>query len=131
MSIKSVAIKFAYFAAVSVSICLLFFVLSAVWIGYEAKRLCQEAEWEYAVSGCSIALSMQLEDEQQGFRTRNHAIWALGQFGDSQSLPTLLKYYTGNIPDREPLDEMISQYELKKAIELAGGGTNIAAWAWR
>jgi hypothetical protein len=55
----------------------------------------------------------------------------LGEFGGSRALPVLQKYYTGNIPDREPLDEMISQYELKKAIELASGGPNITAWLWR
>jgi hypothetical protein len=46
-------------------------------------------------------------------------------------LPVLEKYYTGDIPDREPLDRMISQYELKKAIDLASGGTNVASLLWR
>ncbi|MDD4026597.1 MAG: HEAT repeat domain-containing protein [Candidatus Shapirobacteria bacterium] len=72
-----------------------------------------------------------LEDENRGFRARNSAIWALGQLGNPNSLPTLQKFYTGNIPDREPLDKTISQYELKKAINLTSGGKNITAIFWR
>lgn len=32
---------------------------------------------------------------------------------------------------RELLDKVISQYKLKKAINLTSGGLNIAAWTWR
>jgi hypothetical protein len=39
--------------------------------------------------------------------------------------------YTGNIPPREPLDAMISQYELRKAVDLTSGGTNMLAIFWR
>ena len=138
MKIKDIKEKLFYLFAVGVSIFLLFFFVTNVWIGHEAKRLCQEAKWEYqktdlpaGKAGCVEALVATLDDENQGYRTRNHAIWALGQFGDSRALPTLQKYYTGNIPNREPLDGTISQYELKKAINLADGGLNITAWVWR
>jgi len=80
---------------------------------------------------CVEALIAQLEDEHQDFRSRNYAIWGLGAMGDRRALPILQTYYTGKIPDREPLDEVISQYELKKSIHLANGGLNVAAWAWR
>lgn len=120
-----------YLGAIGLSIGLLFFFVSGVWIGHEAKRLCQEAKWEYGKTECVEALITQLDDDKQGFRTRNHTIWALGQFGDKRALPVLEKYYTGIIPDREPLDVTISQYELEKAIKLANGGTNIVAWTWR
>ena len=138
MIIKMIKEKLFYLFAIGLSIFLLFFFITDVWIGHEAKRLCQEAKWEYGKTdlpagkaGCVEALIATLDDEHQGYRTRNHAIWALGQFGDSRALPVLQKYYTGNIPDREPLDETISQYELKKAVNLANGGLNITAWAWR
>lgn len=131
MNIKDIKEKFTYLVAIGTSIFLLLFFIANIWIGHEVKRLCQEAKWEYRTSDCLRALTEQLDDENQGYRTRNHAIWALGQFSDSRALPVLQKYYTGNIPDREPLDETISQYELKKAIELANGGMNITAWAWR
>jgi hypothetical protein len=123
--------KLIYIASVGVSIFLLFFFITNIWIGHEAKRLCQEAKWEYKKTDCVDALITTLNDTRQGYRTRNHAIWALGQFGDKRALPVLKKYYTGVIPNREPLDGVISQYELKKSIVLANGGLNITAWVWR
>jgi hypothetical protein len=120
-----------YLIAIGISIFFLFLFIGGVWIGHEAKRLCQEAKWEYQKTDCTEALIMTLDDENQGYRTRNHAIWALGQFGDNRALPALEKYYTGDIPDREPLDRMISQYELKKAIDLASGGTNVTSFLWK
>ncbi len=131
MKVKNIKAKFLYLFALGVSLFFLFFMITGVWIGHEAKRLCQEAKWEYKKTDCVEALIATLDDEKQGYRTRNHAIWALGQFGDERALPVLQKYYTGNIPDREPLDETISQYELKKAVNLANGGTNIISWMWR
>lgn len=131
MKIKNIKNKLLYLIAIGVSIFCLFLMITGIWIGHEAKRLCQEAKWEYQQTDCVDSLIMTLDDEKQGYRTRNHAIWALGQFGDSKALTTLQKYYTGNIPDREPLDEMISQYELKKALQLVNGGTNIISWIWR
>jgi len=119
------------FFSIGLSLFALFFFITNIWIGHDAKRLCQEAKWEYQKTDCVDALISTLDDDNQGFRSRNHAIWALGQFGDSKALTVLQKYYTGNIPDREPLDSVISQYELQKAIKLAKGGLNLTAWTWR
>jgi hypothetical protein len=91
--------------AVGLSIMLLFFMIGCSWIGYEVKIACEGA--------------------------RNRAIWALGQLGDERALLVFEKYYTGEIPEREPLSEVISQYELKKAIKMAEGGVNLSAWVWR
>lgn len=131
MKINDFKQKLFYLVSVSVSIFLLFFFIVNIWIGHEVKNLCQNAKWQYKNSDCVSALITQLDDENQAFRNRNHAIWALGQSGDNRALPTLEKYYTGQIPQKEPLDKVISQYELKKAIELAKGGLNITAWVWR
>lgn len=130
MKIKKIKNRLFYVIGISISIFLLFVFISSVWIGYEAKNLCQNAKWQYG-GDCIEALLAQLNDENQGFRLRNHAIWALGQFGDSRALATLQQYYTGEIPERESLDKTLSQYELKKAINLAAGGTNITAFFWR
>lgn len=116
--------------AVGISIFLLFFVVTCTWIGYEVKVQCQGAKREYG-GDCVEALSKQLNDEHRGYRARNDAIWALGQIGDRRALSTLESHYSGDIPEREPLDEVISQYELKKAINLTSGGKNIGAWVWR
>ena len=86
---------------------------------------------EHTAGDCVEALITTLEDANNPFRTRNEAIWALGQIGDSRALPVLQNYYTGNIPPREPLSKTISQYELQKAIDLARGEFNLSAWAWR
>jgi len=127
---KKITQKLLYAIAVGISIFLLFFVIGCTWIGYEAKIQCQNAQREYG-GDCVEALISLLKDESRGFRARNDAIWALGEMGDSRALPVLESYYTGNIPDREPLNEMISQYELRKAVDLASGGPNITAWVWR
>jgi hypothetical protein len=131
MKINKILEKLFYIGAIGISIVLLFFFITCVWIGHEAKTLCQDAKREYNKKDCVDALISQLDDSHRGFRARNDAIWGLGQFGGTKALPVLQKYYTGKIPDREPLDDMISQYELKKAIALAKGGSNITAWIWR
>ncbi len=115
---------------VGISALITLFVIGNVWIGFDVKNLCQETRVEYG-GNCVDSLSALLNDDTRGFRARNSAIWALGQLGDARALPVLRQYYTGVIPDKEPLDEMISQYELKKAINLANGGVNISTWFWR
>lgn len=116
--------------AVGLSIVLLFFMIGCSWIGYEVKIACEEAK-RYKEGDCVEALMAVVDDEKMGFWERNRAIWALGQLGDDRALQVFEKYYTGEIPEREPLGEMISQYELKKAIKLAEGGVNLSAWVWR
>jgi hypothetical protein len=48
---------------------------------------------------------------------------------DQQALPTLEKYYTGQIPNKESLDKTLSQYELKKTIKWCQNG-NITNWMY-
>lgn len=127
---KTIIEKLGYIFAISLSIFLLFFIIICSWIGYEVKDQCQKAKREYG-GDCVESLISLLEDEKKDFRSRNDAIWALGQLGDSQALPVLQNFYTGNIPPREPLTKTISQYELKKAIKLTSGGFNITAIFWR
>ncbi len=98
----------------------MFFILCFVlfsWIAYELFHQCNKAQKMYT-GDCVQSLTALLDDDSQDFRSRNEAIWALGQFRDKRAYPTLKKYYTGNIPPREPLDKSLSQYELKKAINL-------------
>jgi HEAT repeat protein len=69
------------------------------------------------------------ESTQSG---KNEAIWALGQLGDRKALPLLESYETGeSLPERESWSEGISQYELRKAINLLRSGFNISAFFWR
>lgn len=122
--------KIFFLMAVGLSIGILFFVIGVAWIGYEAKNQCERAKLAYE-GDCVEALISLLNDTNRSFRERNDAIWTLGQLGDSRALPVLETYYTGNILDREPLNETISQYELRKAVNLTSGGTNIIGWMWR
>lgn len=106
-----------------------YIALGAV-IGFEVFKQCQLAQARYQ-QPCTESLITQLRDEQQPFRPRNDAVWVLGQLGNQQALPVLQEYYTGNMPEREPLDQMLSQYELSKAINLLSGKKNITAPVWR
>ena len=74
------------------------------------------------------ALMALVESEERGIRERNRAIWALGQLGDPRALPVLEKHYRGG--ETEERGEL-SQYELKKAVALCKGATNISALVWR
>jgi len=118
-----------YLGAIGVSIGLLLFVVTCTIIGYEVKDVCADAKDAYS-DDCVESLIALLDDDTQTFSSRNAAIWALGQLGDSRALLVLERYYTEDIPDRESLLVGISQYELKKAIKLASGGLNITTWAW-
>ncbi len=121
---------FLYGLTIGFSLFALFFVITCTWIGYDVKDKCRQAKLDYGGT-CNQALAKLLQDETRSFSSRNSAIWALGQLGNPDSLSVLKSFYTGNIPDREPLNETISQYELKKAINLVSGGTNLTAIFWR
>lgn len=129
-TIKKFQQQFVFISVLGLSILILIFVIMWTWIGFDVKSKCFDAQKEYGGS-CVESLTKLVEDETRGFRLRNSAIWALGQLGNPEALLVLQKYYTGVIPNREPLDQTISQYELKKAINLASGGKNITAIFWR
>lgn len=118
------------FSILVISGVLILSLAAVAWIGLEVKNSCNKAQREFT-GNCVEALMYFVDDQSQSFQDRNTAIWSLGQLGDPQALPVLEKYYTGDIPEREPLTEMISQYELKKAINLVKGGQNISAPFWR
>ena len=121
---------FLYWLVLGVGLLMLVFLITSTWIGVEVKERCQTAKSKYE-GDCVEVLIETVENEEESNRTRNYGIWALGQLGDERALPLLKDMYTGVIPDREPYDEGISQYELKKAIALLEGGFNATAWVWR
>jgi len=79
---------------------------------------------------CVGAFSMMVDDENASLQLRNYAIWSLGQIGDPRGRGVILKYYIGTIPEREPYGETLSQYEMKKALKLLDGGTNLTHLVW-
>ena len=121
---------FLYLVFVGLGTLFVLFFLVCLQIGNAVKAQCESAKTQYG-GDCVEALIFRLNDQEQSFRTRNSTIWALGQIGDERALPVLLTYFNGDIPDRESLSLGISQYELKKAINLASGSLNITAPFWR
>lgn len=119
-----------YWLVLGVGFFVLIFLITSTWIGVSVKQRCTRAEGKYG-GDCVEAMVELVQDEEESYRERNYAIWALGQLGDKRALPVLEGKYTGVIPEREPYDEGISQYELKKAIKWMSGGVNISAMVWR
>lgn len=110
---------------------LLTFFVSAKKIGQGVRDACLVVQEKYE-GDCVEPLLKFLEDEENSPRSRNSAVWALGQLSDARALPVLEKYYRGyNGGQRERLDIQLSQYELKKAIRLVKGGLNLTAFLWR
>ncbi len=107
------------------------FVYTSISIGNSVGQYCTAAQSSCNEKDCVSALIKVVEDEDNSFKERNSAIWALGQLGDKRALSTLEEMYTGNIPHRESYNAGISQYELKKAIKLLKGGFNATAPIWR
>jgi len=130
LKISSQLIKnIIFIGVVGTNVFCIMLVITFIWIRYDVKTHCTFVKIDYGGS-CVEALSRQLDDVNQRFRLRNSAIWTLGQLADKKSIPILRKYYTGNIPNREPLNKTISQYELEKAIRWCEKG-NVTSWMYK
>jgi signal transduction histidine kinase len=116
--------------AIGVGTFLLLVLTVSSWASYEVKDGCREARSTYG-GDCVEALARLLDDEHRSFRSRNDAIGALGWLRDPRALPALERYYTGVIPPREPLDQTISQYELRKSVRLLKGETKTFLLFWQ
>ena len=116
--------KILFGSLIGISIVTFMFVATCTLIGLSVSQKCEVAQDKYA-GDCVEALIAYLDDETNSYKSRNSAIWALGQLGDNRALPALRKLYVGKIPPREPADKMISQYSLKKAISLITDEFNI------
>ncbi len=103
------------------------YVSISLVIGSGIRSISETALREFPGDRVSALMAL-VESDRHGLRDRNRAIWALGQLGDARALPMLEKHYTGKESD-ERIE--LSQYELKKAIVLCRGATNISAFVWR
>lgn len=130
-SVKFKNIKKLFLIIVIISILLFLgiFLFMIREIKISVKSTCIQAKQTYQ-QDCVESLISLFKDDNRDFGEKNHAIWTLGQLGDNRALPILKETYTGNIPDREPWDEVISQYELKKAINLLDSGFNVTHLFW-
>jgi len=109
----------------------IFYAITCNMIFQDVKSICINAQHQY--NGTPVqALVELLNDDDQGFESKNKAVWALGQIGDAGALPTLKKLETG-IPCEKPCPKhkYICQYELAKAIEGCSGGFSLTRWMYR
>jgi hypothetical protein len=130
MNIKKIKRVFYFILSLGILLFLFVFLVTCTLIGHGVRERCQEAQTKYT-GECVEALIETLNDESNPFAERNSATWALGQLGDKKALETLKKHYTENPKDHEPWNEVLSQYELSKAIKLIESDFNISAWVWR
>lgn len=112
-----------------VSIVVLVIASGFFWIYYTVSKTCDSAREKHG-GKCQKALIKVLEDEKASPREKNDAIWALGQMAESESLSALEKIYVGKVPEgREPLNKVVSQYEIEKAIRWVKNG-NWTSWMY-
>lgn len=120
--LSSLIIKFV------LAIFILFIIILGSFVYIIRKSVndtCLKAQSEYGYT-CVKALITLIENPDRDFHSKNDAIWTLGRLGDREGLQVLQSIYTGNIPEREPYDEMISQYEIKKAILLIDKNADVS-----
>jgi hypothetical protein len=98
-------------------------------IYYTVWKTCDSAKEKHG-GKCQTSLVSVLEDGNANPKDKNDAIWALGQMAEPESLAALEKIYSGKVPEgREPLDEVVSQYEVEKAIRWVKNG-NATSWMY-
>ncbi|HSV95171.1 MAG TPA: hypothetical protein VLH94_04355 [Spirochaetia bacterium] len=102
----------------AIVILLTILMITSFIIDSSVNKNCRKAQNKYGGSCVSSLISTVKDKENNSFRERNTAIWTLGRLRNREALPLLLSFYTGIIPEKEPYDKGISQYELKKAILL-------------
>ena len=103
-------------------------LLGATWLIESAVHAASEAALLERPGDRVSALMAYIESPSHTLRERNRAVWAVGQLGDARALPVLEKHATGRECDHA---RALCQYELRKAIRLCRGATNISASIWR
>ncbi|PLX27671.1 hypothetical protein C0583_00320 [Candidatus Parcubacteria bacterium] len=120
---------FIYLVGIALTFCIFIFLLSINLIGYSVKEKCKIAQDKYA-GDCVESLISYLDDEKNGYYSRNSAIWALGQLGDERAMPVLNKYHTGYNGEVINRSEALSQLEIERAIGYMEGNLNITKFFW-
>jgi hypothetical protein len=109
----------AFFLAGSIT-----YSLICLDIAVAINSISSEAVKEYGPDKVQ-ALIAYVDCEDKNLKKRNSAVWALGQIGDKRALNVLIKYYKTKKCNH---DQILCQYELKKAINGCQGGFNAAGW---
>ena len=126
---KRVLLALATVGVIGLAVAVAFFVLS--WqIGRDVRATVSVATAEApGASGDPVsALVAHVQEDANGLRERNRAIWALGQLGDPRALPLLEGLATRAACDH---DHELCQHGIEKAIAACRGGRNLPANLWR
>lgn len=83
-----------------------------VWIRADVNKIADSAIEKYPGDRIEAMICL-LKDENQDLRTKNHAIWALGQLRDKRALTTLKSLQTDSECHHQ---EFVCQREIEKAI---------------
>jgi hypothetical protein len=102
--------------------------LGSIWFIGSGVHAASEAALLGQPGDRVLALMAYVESPNHTLRERNRAVWALGQLGDARALPLLETHFTGTDCDH---GRALCQHELRKAIRLCRGATNIAAFVSR
>jgi hypothetical protein len=103
------------------------YLVLCFFIGIGVRGAVSDAQSRFEGDPVAALISVSTSEEAS-LRDRNRAIWALGQLGSGEALPTLQALVSNELCDH---DSKICQYELEKAIEACSGGPNIGAVIWR
>ncbi len=115
--------NFLFLIGIGIFSFFILFIASTTWIEMAVEENCKEAVSVYG-GDCVEALSAEVTDEQASFHDRNDATWSLGQLGDKRALPVLESLQNGD-ETQTKYNTQLSQYELKKAINLLKSGFNL------
>ena len=96
-------------------------------IGWEVQSAIAAAQELAPGKPVSALLAVALSDGAP-IRSRNRAVWALGQLGAREALPALESLV---IDDKCDHETRICQHELRKAIRACSGSPNAGAIIWR
>ncbi len=121
-------VRFISGAAVIALVLIAALLLGTSWLIESGVHAASEAALLERPGDRVPALMAYVESPTHALRARNRAVWALGQLGDARALPVLEKHVTGRECDHA---RALCQYELRKAIRLCRGATNMSAFIWR
>ncbi|HRY28963.1 MAG TPA: HEAT repeat domain-containing protein [Elusimicrobiota bacterium] len=94
----------------------------------EVKRICVEAGNRFE-GDCVESLIATVKAEELPFKTRNEAIWALGQLADAKALPYLTEIQPKTFCQKPCGNKYLCRYELDKAVKWCTQG-NLTRWMY-
>ncbi|TSA26330.1 hypothetical protein D4R71_03950 [bacterium] len=116
-----------------VSVIALFFIIMSVIFSFHAiytgvKNICVSAKEEFG-QNCVQSLMMYIQSGNHSEKDKTHAVWALGQLADKNTLPFLENLQKEYTCENEQGKSKIC-YEIYKAIKWCTHG-NATSWMYK